>query len=237
MSRFTLCNCPVGFSAAPERHAPDCPGRFGAGKPSTAVVKPTILKETNVGYAASSGAPVPPAGDVEVIAIGYTGVNGYVRSVGQYKGLPISPMDIALVDRVHVTRLTAELKIANDRLRIEVDTSNKLGAERDDWKARCARRVEDIQLQAQRHEQTQSELTKVRELIERGELAGAFGRFPDLSADVKQYLAPQSAPAGPGKTLREELGASVEEWAGFKEWLKAKETAPIAKDSSDEDRS
>ncbi len=32
MSRFCFCNCPAGFSAAPERHAPDCPGRFGAGK-------------------------------------------------------------------------------------------------------------------------------------------------------------------------------------------------------------
>ena len=34
MSRFVLCNCPVGFAADPERHAPDCPGRSGAGKPS-----------------------------------------------------------------------------------------------------------------------------------------------------------------------------------------------------------
>lgn len=32
MSRFLLCNCPAGFDAAPERHAPDCPGRSGAGK-------------------------------------------------------------------------------------------------------------------------------------------------------------------------------------------------------------
>lgn len=32
MSRFSFCNCPAGFSAAPERHAPECPGRSGAGK-------------------------------------------------------------------------------------------------------------------------------------------------------------------------------------------------------------
>lgn len=37
MSRFNFCNCPAGFSAAPERHAPDCPGRFGAGKAPTPV--------------------------------------------------------------------------------------------------------------------------------------------------------------------------------------------------------
>lgn len=37
MSRFCFCNCPAGFSAAPERHAPDCPGRFGAGKTRTPV--------------------------------------------------------------------------------------------------------------------------------------------------------------------------------------------------------
>lgn len=37
MSRFCLCNCPAGFSADPERHAPDCPGRSGAGKARTPV--------------------------------------------------------------------------------------------------------------------------------------------------------------------------------------------------------
>lgn len=36
MNRFVMCNCPVGFAADPERHAPDCPGRSGAGKPSLA---------------------------------------------------------------------------------------------------------------------------------------------------------------------------------------------------------
>lgn len=34
IGKHTLCNCPAGFSAAPERHAPDCPGRVGAGKPA-----------------------------------------------------------------------------------------------------------------------------------------------------------------------------------------------------------
>lgn len=37
MSRFCFCNCPAGFSAAPERHAPDCPGRWGVGKAPTPV--------------------------------------------------------------------------------------------------------------------------------------------------------------------------------------------------------
>lgn len=37
MSRFCFCNCPAGFSADPERHAPDCPGRSGAGKARTPV--------------------------------------------------------------------------------------------------------------------------------------------------------------------------------------------------------
>lgn len=37
MSRFCFCNCPAGFSAPPERHAPDCPGRSGAGKAPTPV--------------------------------------------------------------------------------------------------------------------------------------------------------------------------------------------------------
>lgn len=37
MSRFCFCNCPAGFSAEPERHAPDCPGRSGAGKARTPV--------------------------------------------------------------------------------------------------------------------------------------------------------------------------------------------------------
>lgn len=37
MSRFCFCNCPAGFSADPERHTPDCPGRSGAGKARTPV--------------------------------------------------------------------------------------------------------------------------------------------------------------------------------------------------------
>ena len=46
MSRFNFCNCPAGFSAEPERHAPDCPGRSGAGKRPTPV--PATLKPTDL---------------------------------------------------------------------------------------------------------------------------------------------------------------------------------------------
>ena len=47
MSRFCFCNCPAGFSAEPERHAPDCPGRYGAGKARTPVPATTpALKVT-----------------------------------------------------------------------------------------------------------------------------------------------------------------------------------------------
>ena len=47
MSRFCFCNCPAGFSAEPERHAPDCPGRSGAGKARTPVPATTpALKVT-----------------------------------------------------------------------------------------------------------------------------------------------------------------------------------------------
>lgn len=44
MSRFCFCNCPAGFSADPERHAPDCPGRSGAGKARTPV--PAVLTDS-----------------------------------------------------------------------------------------------------------------------------------------------------------------------------------------------
>ena len=37
MSRFNFCDCPAGFEADPERHAPDCPGRSGVGKAPTPV--------------------------------------------------------------------------------------------------------------------------------------------------------------------------------------------------------
>ncbi|SDT98149.1 hypothetical protein [Pseudomonas yamanorum] len=47
MSRFCFCNCPAGFSAEPERHAPDCPGRSGAGKARTPVPATSpVLKVT-----------------------------------------------------------------------------------------------------------------------------------------------------------------------------------------------
>lgn len=60
MSRFTFCNCPAGFSAPPERHAPDCPGRSGAGKARTPV--PEVI--------GMSAAPQPPAlgGEPDVYA-------------------------------------------------------------------------------------------------------------------------------------------------------------------------
>jgi hypothetical protein len=223
MSRFTLCNCLAGFSAAPEWHATDCPGRFGAGKPSAAVVKPTILKDTNVGYAASSGATVPPAGDVEVLAW-RVAVEGHSTKYHEHAVLVEDALKhharfgravevVELIDRIHVTRLTADLHLASlarDAHNDELTHQKNLCIEAQDYA-----------------ENLQSELTKARELIERGDLAGAFGRFPDLSTDVKQYLAPKSVPATPGKTLREELGVSVEEWADFKEWLKAKETAKL----------
>ncbi|WP_330114117.1 hypothetical protein SA496_15730 [Pseudomonas sp. JS3066] len=42
IGKHTLCNCPAGFRADPERHAPDCPGRVGAGK--------TSVSEQNKGH-------------------------------------------------------------------------------------------------------------------------------------------------------------------------------------------
>lgn len=47
MSRFCFCNCPAGFSADPERHAPDCPGRSGAGKARTPVPATTPALTVN----------------------------------------------------------------------------------------------------------------------------------------------------------------------------------------------
>lgn len=42
MSRFNFCDCPAGFNADPERHAPDCPGRSGAGKRGPTPVPATV---------------------------------------------------------------------------------------------------------------------------------------------------------------------------------------------------
>lgn len=42
MSRFNFCDCPAGFNADPERHAPDCPGRSGAGKRGPTPVPATL---------------------------------------------------------------------------------------------------------------------------------------------------------------------------------------------------
>ncbi|QIB09019.1 hypothetical protein GZ982_30200 (plasmid) [Pseudomonas fluorescens] len=46
MSRFTFCNCPAGFKAAPERHAPDCPGRSGSGKGPTPLTMPIFKPDS-----------------------------------------------------------------------------------------------------------------------------------------------------------------------------------------------
>jgi len=44
MSRFNFCDCPAGFNADPERHAPDCPGRSCAGKRGPTPVPATIKR-------------------------------------------------------------------------------------------------------------------------------------------------------------------------------------------------
>ncbi|WP_339455804.1 hypothetical protein [Pseudomonas sp. EA_65y_Pfl1_P120] len=54
MSRFCFCNCPAGFSAEPERHAPDCPGRSGAGKALTPVPA-TLTDSQSVGSGVDFG--------------------------------------------------------------------------------------------------------------------------------------------------------------------------------------
>jgi|GEM_PF-4403053 len=65
MSRFTFCNCPAGFSAEPERHAPDCPGRFGAGKARTPV--PVTIKPAEQ----HQGDPVAPVINAEQVLGAY----------------------------------------------------------------------------------------------------------------------------------------------------------------------
>lgn len=65
----------------------------------------------------------------------------------------------------HAQRLTAELKIANDPLNIEVHTSNKLGAERDGLRNQCAGIYQQLEICQKQRDQRQAELTKAREVI------------------------------------------------------------------------
>jgi hypothetical protein len=66
MSRFCFCNCPAGFNAAPERHAPDCPGRSGAGKPRAVLIPSTQPKHVISGVVV-----MPSAQDDGVEGRGY----------------------------------------------------------------------------------------------------------------------------------------------------------------------
>lgn len=48
MNRFTRCNCPAGFGAGAERHAPDCPGRqldVIRPTPVTLPLRPSLAKK------------------------------------------------------------------------------------------------------------------------------------------------------------------------------------------------
>lgn len=82
MSRHTLCNCPAGFSAAPERHAPDCPGRSGAGKPIPPAVAQFAVAALKVPEQRSL--KIPGQRSVET----YFGVNGELMvKVREYDGL------------------------------------------------------------------------------------------------------------------------------------------------------
>jgi hypothetical protein len=108
-----------------------------------------------------AAAPVPPAGDVEVIqafrsVVG--GINGLSWEYSSKLNLPAPSKHgevIELVDRAHVTRLTAE----RDEARRQVQLLNEAGEFLDD----VSQGVED-KLRAE-NATLQSELTKARELL------------------------------------------------------------------------
>jgi len=185
--------------------------------------KVSILKDADVTYSSQSGA-VPPAGNVEVL--------GYLHMDGRSIALSTARYDIPgntiteLVDRAHVTRLTAE----RDGLKADLDSERKLRRE-------LGVRVHELKDQAK---DQQSELTKARELLSKhqwewephdthGEREGGYyciecgahrpeGHKADCVLSIA--LANQSAPAA------NFIACNVDESCG--------QNAPAAKGESDE---
>lgn len=165
----------------------------------TSFVKPTILKETNVGYAASSGATLPPAGDVEVLVDEDT-----------LRDLSSSACQSALCDgineeafarlartveqrcRASITRLTAE----RDRLENELDAAAN-------WDAAQLKVIHGLNHEVahylQQIEQMESELTKARELLTWFYSHSNVAQVGTVMMNAaRDYLAHQSAPAAKG---------------------------------------
>lgn len=163
--------------------------------------KVSILKTTNVGYAASSAAaPVPPAGDVEVL--GYWCVPKGAPLKGRYIEARHAELEAGgfsesfaavfnvteLVARTHVTRLTAE----HERLLAEVASLNSTVKEISAYENRLMHKFGNLQ----------SDLTKARECI-----ANVLGLLRADKSSHAQYAIlryqefptdHQSAPAAKG---------------------------------------
>lgn len=136
-------------------------------------------------------APVPPAGEVEVLGrvlypIGRTKKVGGVRSLRSYDECKENAYPDAwregekLVDIAHVTRLTAE----NARLQAEVDNYKS--------QDECFCIEHGLHIQ-----QLQSDLTKARELFESilNDHRLVVAMPSALLVPIKEFLAHQSAPA------------------------------------------
>lgn len=196
MSRFTFCNCPAGFSADPERHAPDCPGRSGAGKP----------RKTEVASAQSK----PPAlgGEPEVTAWIISDEDGTIDAtvrwdVAKHSFGDVTPM-ISKAAHVYslaplqaeIERLKAWGKANGDLAQTAMDKAFAANHERDQLKARCDG-LEGLLSKATEQEiDTVVQCDKFKALLRdlvRDSLASDFNEHWDSYQDAKDAL---STPAG-----------------------------------------
>lgn len=120
--------------------------------------------------------PVPPAGDVQVLAHIDIFTDSKVGLTDAGLRMALAGLDdVELVDRAHVTRLTAE----RDR---HAHNSKEWESASLHWMAE--------------YDKSQSELTKAQELLGKLERAGL--RTKAQGIEVRAYLAHQSAPVAKG---------------------------------------
>jgi hypothetical protein len=104
----------VGFSADPERHAPDCPGRSGAGKPSSFKGNPCQTTEE-----IRASAPVPTAGGkpvswIDLLKEAKTVVGGkefhrrFIAGTPLENDIAVWMADFALQQIQHINRLSGD---------------------------------------------------------------------------------------------------------------------------------
>lgn len=155
-------------------------------------------------------APVPPAGDVQAAA--WLDLEKVSHGMAYATRMKTNHRQTELVDRAHVTRLTAERDGAMRECQRRRDANAGLIEERDGLMAEVARQQNTIDGMNQMHADSvahfQYELTKARELLANCEQSRKF--WDDSESALKSALKSESAATPIAHNVDESCGQGAE---------------------------